>query len=242
MPNSYFQFKKFRIDQDRCAMKVCTDACIQGALAAAEMHLKKPASLLDIGAGTGLLSLMLAQNYAFALQDAIEINVDAARQAAENIKTALFDHDIHLHQGDVRTYPFSGRYDFIISNPPFYENALKSSSISVNQAKHSSHLSYEELLNCIYKLLEPGGCCCLMIPFAFTDDLVYKAGKIGLYPYNIVRLRHTPLHDPFRSILFFKKMRKAPTLQELIIRQADGTYSAPVQQLFAPYYLNISLR
>ncbi len=222
-------------------MKVCTDGCIQGALAAGEVLAKKPDSLLDIGTGTGLLSLMLAQCRSFVRQEAIEINADAATQAAENFRTALFHHNIRLYQGDVRTYPLSGRYDCIISNPPFYEHALKSPSPSKNQARHGSHLSYEELVDRVSVLLEPQGFCCLMVPFAFCDGLVEKAGKAGLYPYNVVRLKHTQTHNPFRSVLFLQKKSKQVTIRDLVIRQEGGAYSRRVQRLFAPYYLNISL-
>lgn len=237
LPRSYFQFKKFRIVQDRCAMKVCTDACIQGALAARTLTVEKPKTALDIGAGTGLLSLMLAQNMRFNRQHAIEINEAAAEQARENIAASSFKDRILLFQGDVRAFTFQQEYEFIISNPPFYENALKSPSDIKNTAMHASHLTYVELVNRISDLLTSAGSCCIMVPHASMHSFVAIARSRKLYPSEIWKIRQTEKHSFFRAVLFFKRTEQTPLFRKLMIKGADGRYSSEFEDLLRPYYL-----
>lgn len=239
MSNTYFQFKQFRIEQQRCAMKVCTDACLQGALAAKEVVDNTPKNILDIGTGTGLLSLMLAQNSVFEKHDAIEINKDAFEQAKENFADNSLGNNIHLIFGDIRFYAPDYQYDFIICNPPFYENALKSSSIAKRQAMHASHLNYEDLLGRIGLLLKPNGICSLMVPFEFEEDMVNKAGNTAIYPYKISRVRNNKVKPPFRSLLFLRKKKYKIDYEEIVIRDSDNSYSEEFKYFLNPYYLNL---
>src|SRR6185369_1848613 len=121
MSNSYFQFKQFTIHQDRCAMKVTTDACLFGAWVAEKVKSQKSKikNLLDIGTGTGLLSLMYSQKNSNCTIDAIEINEEAYEQAKENVAASPFAEQVHVMKGDVRTFLLDKKYDLIISNPPF---------------------------------------------------------------------------------------------------------------------------
>ena len=167
MSNSYFQFKQFIIQQDRSAMKVTTDACLFGAWAAQEVKSKneKVKNILDIGAGTGLLSLMFAQKNSSAIIDTIEIDNDAYEQAKENVAASPFSDRINIINGDVKTFSFSKKYDVIISNPPFYENEIKSLNEKKNIAHHHSGLLLEELINIIKLNLAPSGDFYLLLPF-----------------------------------------------------------------------------
>lgn len=220
-------------------MKVCTDACIQGALAAVELSVKKCKTVLDIGAGTGLLSLMLAQINLFHTQDAIEINKEAYEQAKQNGQTSIFENNIHLLNEDVRNYQPSYRYDFIISNPPFYENDLESPSIKKRQALHSSHLSYDELIVCIDRLLAPEGFFCLMIPYVASQKLIKKAASKSFYPYRIYNVKHSANRPFFRSIFFFDKQRAILKQDEFIIRDGSNRYTNNFKSLLSPYYLHL---
>ena len=237
MANTYFQFKAFRIEQDRCAMKVCTDACIQGALAARAIQQLQPQTVLDIGTGTGLLSLMLAQNGSFLRQDAIEINPEAAQQAEENCRRADFPQSIRVIQADVRTYVFSCLYDFIICNPPFYENDWKSPSAARNQAMHAADLQYGPLLDVIDRQLAAQGLCCLMVPHDRLPKMLRMAADHRLYPRHIWQLRQSEKHAPFRAVLLFGRQPLALRESTLVIRQADGNYTTACTDLMHPYYL-----
>ena len=125
MANTYFQFKQFIIHQDQCAMKVCTDACILGAWFAEKIP--SQSAVLDIGSGTGLLMLMLAQKNKSEI-DGIELDLSSFKQLKENISISKWKESLHAFPGDVRTFSFSSKYDFIIVNPPFFEGDLLSSS------------------------------------------------------------------------------------------------------------------
>src|SRR5437868_5022622 len=144
MPNNYFQFKQFIIQQDNCAMKVCTDACLFGAYIANELQSIPVNTILDIGAGTGLLSLMLAQKTT-AVIDAVEIDNAAFEQAKENIAASPWKEKINTYHADISTFKTGKRYEHIISNPPFFEDDLRSNDEKKNFAKHDSSLTLENL-------------------------------------------------------------------------------------------------
>src|SRR6476646_8018597 len=158
MANPFFQFKQFMVQQDACAMKVCTDACLFGAWCAAE--LKSQASdqetLLDIGAGTGLLSLLIRQKNKLQI-DAVEIEAAAAAQALQNVQASPWPNDIHVIHNDILNMGVSKSYDYIISNPPFYENELQSPNEKRNTALHSRQLTLSDLFLFIAQWLKPKG-------------------------------------------------------------------------------------
>ncbi len=165
MANNYFKFKQFTIQQGGCAMKVTTDACLFGAWVASNIqeNLYYIKRILDIGTGTGLLSVMLAQQSP-AYIDSVEIDTDAAQQAQTNFKGVLWQGGLKVYETAIQH--FIGKpYDFIITNPPFFDNDLKSDDVKRNLALHSSALSLEELLANITRLLLPTGQFAILLPF-----------------------------------------------------------------------------
>src|SRR5688572_25058776 len=138
MPNTYFQFKQFTIHQDRSAMKVTTDACLFGAWCATEIN-QDNKRLLDIGTGTGLLSLMIAQKNKLLI-DAVEIEEQAAVQAVENVKASPWKESVHVIHKNIRDFNSEKKYNYIISNPPFYENELSGERMEKNIAHHDAGL------------------------------------------------------------------------------------------------------
>ena len=142
MSNTYFQFKQFKIEQDKCAMKVCTDSCLFGAWLHVEENVK---TILDIGCGTGLLSLMLAQKSAAKI-DAVEIDASAYLQAKQNIESSIFSNNISIFNEDILQFSAHEKYDFIVCNPPFYENEKVSETHGEKLAKHSLKLTLENLI------------------------------------------------------------------------------------------------
>ena len=165
MPNPYFRFKQFTVFHDRSAMKVTTDACLFGAWCAEEVQNSrlKISSLLDIGTGTGLLSLMVAQKSKVKIE-AVEIDGEASLQAAENVEGSPWKEKIVVTCGDILLFQPATGYDAIISNPPFYEKELASQKQEKNLAHHSSHLSLSQLLASIQRLLTSEGIFFLLLP------------------------------------------------------------------------------
>ncbi len=237
MANTYFQFKQFIIHQDKCAMKVCTDACILGAWFGAKL----PASIniLDIGSGTGLLIMMLAQNTAAEI-DGIEIDLPAFKQLQENVHQNEWRKRIRVFPGDVRNFSFPHPYDFIITNPPFYENDLQSESTAEQTAKHSKDLRLDELLFAINRNLKSTGSFGILLPQHRVAEFQEKARKAGFYLSEKLSIRQTFQHPAFRSVMQFSKIpvRFAPEY-ELVIQSKDGGYTPEFTSLMKPYYLKL---
>jgi tRNA1Val (adenine37-N6)-methyltransferase len=242
MPNSYFSFKQFTIQQDRTAMKVCTDSCILGAWTALRLGVSE--NILDIGSGTGLLPLMLAQK-STALMDTIETDTEAAAQAKENISASNWAGRIRVIEGDARNFVSETGYDFIISNPPFYESDLHSPEQKKNNARHEVSLSFDELLKIILSNLRPSGAFSILLPFHRTRYFENLATQQGFLLQEKLIVRQTPKHDPFRSICLFIKSKSDHlalnkseqfALSELIIKDESGKYSVAFTELMKDYY------
>lgn len=236
MANSYFQFKQFMINQDRCAMKVTTDACLFGAWASAGFD-KSVEWGLDIGAGTGLLSLMLAQAGLPAI-DAIEIQEADARQASENIEASSWGKQVHLLQGDVRTYPFKRKYGLIIANPPFYEGDLKGDRMPQNIAHHDQGLRLKELLLIVKGLLEATGVFYLLLPARREAALINEMRLLSLYPNQVVYVHQTEKHPAFR-IMVKGSLQATDREQESIYIRRNNQYSPEFTALLNAYYLHL---
>jgi tRNA1Val (adenine37-N6)-methyltransferase len=233
LANNYFQFKQFKVDQENAAMKVCTDSCIFGACI-------KPLgskNVLDIGTGTGLLSLMIAQ-HSEALIDAVEIDKSAALQASENVQNSPWPEKIKIHHTSIQDFTRSStkKYDLIISNPPFYTNSLKSENEKVNAAYHSTLLSMEELLDAVTHFLLPEGRFMVLLPPYEAELLREEAIDYQLYTYAIVKIKDTEQAKVLREITVFGYELNIPTVSELIIKK-DDKYTEEFVELLKDYYL-----
>jgi len=240
MANHYFQFKQFTIHQDRCAMKVCTDACFFGAWLANELNTfqSKPSNLLDIGTGTGLLSLMLAQQ-SDAMIESIELDPAAFTQACENVAASPWKNQIVLKQGRMQDLKPAQPYDLIFSNPPFYEKDLKSPDALVNAARHDSTLTLEELISFMSDHLAEDGKCAVLLPFSRTNYYEEVARRFGLYTNVKLYLKHTAAHNPFRTILLSgKKIVKDFSVTEINIKDAAQNYTPAFTALVKDFYLH----
>lgn len=232
---SYFKFKQFTIEQDACAMKVCTDACLFGAWLSTKLQLIKSKNLLDIGTGTGLLSLMIAQNNQTPI-DAIEIDEAASQQASENFASSPWAARLHGVSGDMRKLVSTKKYDFIFSNPPFFDNDLKSINTQRNTALHSAHLSATELIESIKKMITEDGYVALLLPPHRVKQHEELAFEIGLFIIDKVVVKQTENHAPFRVMLLFSTTSQKVEDSEIIIK-VGGSYSASFIELLKDYYL-----
>lgn len=236
MSNNYFQFKQFKIQQDKCAMKVCTDACLFGAWIADDLQNKNCSDVLDIGAGTGLLSLMLAQKTT-ALIDAAEIDGNAFLQAKENFESSNWKERLHVFNTDICDFNPVKTYDFIISNPPFFENDLKSPQQNKNTAKHDTELNLLTLAGIVKKLLSRAGHFAVLLPYHRTSYFINEAEKQGLYCNETVLVKQTAGHSYFRSMLLFSGNKTITVEKEISIKGADGNYTEAFSTLLNDYYL-----
>ncbi len=237
MSNSYFQFKQFRIAQERCAMKVTTDACIQGAWTPIHNTVNK---VLDIGAGTGLLSLMLAQRNVDIAIDAIEIDAAAAAQATENISASPWKERIHIHEGDIRNFAPTCKYDLIVTNPPFFNNSLLSDKGNINAARHTQALPYEELQSAISRLLHDDGYYSVLLPYA--EYQLWKDMQLaqGWKECGSLSVSHMPGAAVKRVVGLFSKLPAAQVIKEqLVIKDEAQEYTAEFKRLMASFYLDL---
>lgn len=238
MPNYYFQFKQFKIEQEHCAMKVCTDACLFGAwiveLLAAQNYAAQ-IKILDIGTGTGLLSLITAQEIDCSI-DALEIDPAAASQASENFLSSPYASKITIAETDFKTWKSNSLYDCIISNPPFFENDLVSPDTKKNLALHSAALTLKELIANAEQKLHENGIIVLLLPFHRKEEMVALAVETGLQLFANADIKQTSKHHYFRTFLAFS--RNAKTLQsEEIIIQDSRVYTDRFIELLKNYYL-----
>jgi tRNA1Val (adenine37-N6)-methyltransferase len=235
MPNHYFQFKQFTIQQQHCAMKVTTDGCLFGAWLANELQNTSPNSrLLDIGTGTGLLSLMVAQQTTTTI-DAVEIDINASEQAFANVAASPWQNRLQVFNTAIQDYQ-SKKYDYIFTNPPFFDNDLKSPDTKRNLALHSSALSLEELLANITRLLSPSGHFAILLPYhrvAFFEDL---ATTNGYHLHKKTLVQQTPKHSYFRGMLVFGYAKKEAITNNIIIKE-DNDYTEAFRRLLKDYYL-----
>jgi tRNA1Val (adenine37-N6)-methyltransferase len=234
MSNSYFQFKHFTIHQDKCAMKVCTDSCLFGAFVANELQNKK--SVLDIGSGTGLLSLMYAQKNKSEI-DAVEIDENAFNQSQENILSAKFESIIKINHGSIIDFSKEATYDLIICNPPFYKNSLKGEDEIRNKALHNDELTYEILFAKAKYLLKNDGVFALLIPFSLTKKCIDIASQNELFCNKSIAIKQSTTHNYFRSILFFSAANNEIAEQSISIKENQKAYTPEFVNLLKDFYL-----
>jgi Predicted O-methyltransferase len=219
-------------------MKVCTDACIQGAFTAAYLQAggRPIQRVLDIGTGTGLLSLMLAQQIPAAIT-AIELDAAAAAQAGANFSASPWSDRLTVTPSDIRDLPPAALYDFIITNPPFYEGSLKSSDEQRNAAMHATSLSYRELLQAIAAHLQQDGQFSVLLPYAAFQSFRELAAAAGFYPLQILEVKQSVRHDRFRAVGIFGRAMSQPLISSLTIYEAGNVYTPAFIALLKPYYL-----
>lgn len=192
-----FKFKQFTVHQDLCAMKVGMDGVMLGAWAKGGPH------ILDIGTGTGLIALMMAQRYHDSLVTAIDIDEGAVRQARLNVENSVFASQITIIQEAVQQH--QGRYDAIISNPPYFIRSLNAPDLQRNIARHTETLSYAELMQSAYRLLADDGELSVVVPFDYKKRMEDEATFVGFFPHRILGVQTVSGRPAKRYLLSFVK-------------------------------------
>ena len=254
MSNTYFQFKQFTIHQDRTAMKVTTDACLFGAWAgervgsrvlgvgSRESGDRRPVRVLDIGTGTGLLALMLAQKIEDSAIDAVELDPEAYQQAKENVEKTVWAIRVHIFKGDARSLIQNEKYDGIISNPPFYEKELKGDNKKKNIAHHNEGLLVPQLLQIIRDHIQPHGLFYLLMPYKRNEEIRELLSGRELSITELVLVRQSVKHDYFRIMIEGSLAMNKETetnLTEIAIKDESDNYTPAFVDLLKDYYLKL---
>lgn len=230
MSNSYFQFRQFTLHQDLCAMKVGTDGVLLGSWAHGGRR------ILDIGTGTGLLALMMAQRFPEAEIVGLDIDHDAVLQARENVASSPFRNIVILEE-DIIKHKESTIYDTIICNPPFFVGALKSPDKQRSIARHADTLSYTALMAAAWRLLSEEGFFSVVIPFDCRSALESEASLVGFFKTRECAVRSTPAKQPRRYLLEFRKHSTPLETSEGIIEMMPRVRSEWYQSLTNEFYL-----
>ena len=235
MRGESFTFKQFVVRQERCAMKVGTDGTLLGAWA--ELA-KADGRVLDIGTGTGLMALMMAQRYPKAQVMAIDIDEMAVSQAAENVKDSPFADRIEVRQADVRVFDSTEMFDSIVCNPPFFNNALVCPDNQRTQARHTTSLSYQQLMSAAWRLLSEDGLFSLIIPNDFFQQLESEAHLAGFFLTRVYSVRTIEVKPIKRYLIELRKHpQKELIKKEVLIDDSPNVRSVWYRELTKDFYI-----
>ena len=227
-----FDFKQFSICQDQCGMKVGTDGVLLGAWAAGGRR------ILDIGTGTGIIALMMAQRFPDAAIDAIEIDHDACRHAAGNIAPTPFADRIRIHECPIQHFQTTMRYDAIVSNPPYFINSMKNPDKKRATARHTDTLSPRDLFMAAEKMLDENGIFSIIIPTDCAEQFIAESCFLGFHNCKRFDIKTTGSKTPSRVLAAFTKNRQATYIRkEETLMQANGEKTEWYRQLTEAFYL-----
>lgn len=234
MPKEYFEFKHFIIHHEQCAMKVGTDGVLLGAWTETSNSTKR---ILDIGTGSGLIAIMLAQK---CDANIVGIDIDglAVKQAQENAERTSWGNRMRFIETDMVDYEDQEGYDLIVCNPPFFVNSLQCPDKKRSTARHSSSLPFDSLIDSSYKLLKDNGIFNVILPYTLADDFILKGWERGLHLCKRCNIFSKPETKPIRTIIsLIKGKTNYPETQNLLIRDKNGDYTGDYKQLTKEYYL-----
>lgn len=233
-----FKFKQFTIYQDRCAMKIGTDGVLLGAWTNIS---NLPKSVLDIGTGTGIIGLMLAQRCNADTIDAIEIDEDAFEQCVENFEASPWSDRLFCYHASLHEFldEVDDKYDLIISNPPFYSEQVTSGNIARDQARQNSSLPFNLLLKGVSELLSKNGSFSIVIPFKEEKNVLKQALKFELYPIRLLRVKGHPESEVKRSLMEFHFKKTGVLINELIIEKSRHEFTEDYINLTKDFYLKM---
>lgn len=238
MSSGPFIFKNFTVCQDRCAMKIGTDSVLLGAWVALKNN---PFSILDIGAGTGVISLMLAQRSNAELIDAIEIDDDAYEQCVENFERSLWGDRLFCYHASLEEFTdeIDDKYDVIVSNPPFYSEDYKTENNQRDLARFQDAMPFEHLVESASKLLSESGVFSVIIPFNEESRFIDLASKEKLFPNRVLHVKGNLASKIKRSLIAFSFRESDIKTEELIIETERHQYTENYINLTKDFYLKM---
>jgi len=246
MSNPYFRFKQFTVYHDRCAMKVGTDGVLLGAWVAIDSCAKscktatlKVERILDVGTGSGLIALMLAQRCPSAKIDAIDIDEAAVEQARENTQISKFKSQISNFVSRLQDWTPETKYDLVVSNPPYFQNSLKNPDKGRELARHTDSLSFEELITHSARLLTEHGRMALILPAEAEDEIRTIAAAHAFCCTHITRVYSKVSKTARRILIVFSRQPStfSPVEDSLILEDEKGGRSAAYSELCKEFYL-----
>jgi len=231
-----FQFRQFFVQQDKTAMKIGTDGVLLGAWVKINENLD---SMLDIGTGTGLIALQLAQRSDCPVIDALEVEPNAFEQAIENFENSNWGDRLFCYHASLEEFAneMDQTYDLIISNPPFYNNSFKELEQKRALARHTKNLTFEELLFHTSKLLSKKGTCAFIIPYHEELKFLELAANNNLFPEKITRVKGNIQTNFKRTLLQLSFNNKPPKIEELAIEIERHIYTEEYKNLVQDFYL-----
>lgn len=231
---SIFRFKQFQVDQRDCAMKINTDGVLLGAIAGFD----DPKRVLDIGSGTGVISMMLAQRFENASVDAVEIDEAAYLRSKENFSNSKYSDRLGAYFGSFEDLLVDSFYDLIVSNPPFYTNSLHNPDLKKSLARHTDQEFFKKLLVFSFESLSARGSLQLVLPTELAQEVSVMATTIGFYVYKTIDVRSFEEAESIRQIIDLRKSVVTDViLGNLVIYKIKGEYTDYYKQLLAPFFL-----
>lgn len=236
-----FKFKEFTIHQDKTAMKVGTDGVLLGAWCSVDTY---PDSILDIGSGTGVISLMIAQRSDAMTIDAVELDENAYEQTVANFEESDWGDRLYCYNATFQEFSDEieeeeETYDLIVSNPPFYTDDFESEDASRNKARFTSSLSFEELIIGVSKILSENGIFSVVIPFKEEESFIALAKENNLFLNRVCRVQGNPTSEVKRSLMEFSFHQNELKEENLIIEIQRHQYTEAYIDLTKDFYLKM---
>ena len=233
-----FKFKQFTIEQDRCAMKIGTDGVLLGAWVSIK---NSPFSILDIGAGTGIIALQLAQRSHAEIVDAIEIDANAYEQCVDNFENSAWGDRLFCYHASLEEFvaEIEDKYDLIVSNPPFYSEDYKTTAAPRDIARFNDALPFDELIESASILLSDEGIFSVIIPRKEEENFIKIASEVNLFPNRICRVRGNESSEEKRSMLEFSFLNTPAKIENLTIETSRHNYTEEYKNLVKQFYLKL---
>ncbi len=237
LPETIFKFKQFDVKQDKATMKIGTDSVLLGAWAGIE----NPNEILDIGTGSGVLALMLAQRTDKALIHGVEIDQDAYEQAAENFQHAAWSDRMRCFHMSIQDFAYATeqQYDLIVCNPPFFTGGTLSDNLNRSQVRHTIKMAHGDLLIAVRKLLRKNGRFCVVLPYLEGIRFKEMAQSNGLFCNKILGIKPTLLKEVERLLMDFSYRPAEYNYKEITLRKEDSSWSTDYINLTKDFYLHL---